>query len=420
MEHHLRPPAREGLAQVAQVLDVADQPHQRQLREAFAQVLLDAVQVELAQFVQHQPRRLEARHLAAQLAADAAAGAGDQHRLAAQRGADAGFVQLHRLAAEQVLGLDVAHALVAALRVGQLGGAGHGQHRQAGGRGQLQRAAALRRRGRGHGDHQVRGRAAHLRVAHRVQRAQHLHAGNARMLLGRVVVEQAEHGPALLVDAGQQPLGGIAGAQHQRAADLGAAAGDARARVFVEHAVGDAHHAHAHQRDHRVQRQHRARHLAQAQRHDHRRAGHAGQRAGQRQPLDLAEAGKAPHALRHAEQRKGRQVGRHHAEQHPGVVGRPRRDPALEAQPEQVGDVPAGGDHQRIGHQRQRLAVRAQPRQEQVEPMPDAGRRLVGAASAMAFSARSAAAACAAARRGPSAGWPAPHSRRHIAACAAG
>ena len=53
---------------------------------------------------------------------------------------------------------------------------------------------------------QVGGRAAHLGVAYRVQRAQHLHAGNARVLLGRVAIDQAQHRPALLVDAGQQPL----------------------------------------------------------------------------------------------------------------------------------------------------------------------------------------------------------------------
>ena len=82
MEDHLRPPLPEGVAQMDQVLYVADDSHQRQAGEALAQVLIDAVEIELAQLVQHDARRMEARHLAAQLTADAAASAGDQHRLA--------------------------------------------------------------------------------------------------------------------------------------------------------------------------------------------------------------------------------------------------------------------------------------------------------------------------------------------------
>ena len=115
-----------------------------------------------------------------------------------------------------------------------------------------------------------------------------------------------------------------------------------RARVFVQHAVGDAHHAHAHQRHHRVQRQHRARHLAQAQPHHH---GRGRPRRPARRPAVSRLTSPKPEK-RHmlcgtlkASERQ--QVGRHHAEQHPAVVARPRADPALEAEAEQVGDVPA-------------------------------------------------------------------------------
>ena len=112
------------------------------MREVLGQVLLDAVEVELALLVQHQPRRAVARHLAAQLAAYAAAGAGDQYRFAVQAGVDAGLVELHGLAAEQVFGFDVAHAvdLCAGL---QLVGRGHGDDGQAGQRGQLEEPLAL-------------------------------------------------------------------------------------------------------------------------------------------------------------------------------------------------------------------------------------------------------------------------------------
>jgi len=65
VEHHRRPPGGKGLAQVRQVFHVADQLDQRQARPALAQFLVDAVEVELALLVKHQPRRREVRHLAA-------------------------------------------------------------------------------------------------------------------------------------------------------------------------------------------------------------------------------------------------------------------------------------------------------------------------------------------------------------------
>ena len=60
---------------------------------------------------------------------------------------------------------------------------------------------------------------------------------------------------------------------------------------------------------------------------------------------------------------KHAEVDRDHAEHHGEVVARPGRPPALEAEAEQVGEVPAGDDDERVDQQRQRLAVRAQPRQ---------------------------------------------------------
>ena len=107
------------------------------------QVLFDGVEVELAQLIKHDACGLEARHLAAQLTADAAAGTGDQHRLAGQHLGNAGFVQLHRLTAQQVFGFDVAHPLDGGLAVSQLIGRWHGEHRQAAGCGQVQRMPAL-------------------------------------------------------------------------------------------------------------------------------------------------------------------------------------------------------------------------------------------------------------------------------------
>ena len=370
MEHHLRPPPGAAGAQLGQVFHVADQPHQWQCREIVRQALFDGVQVELALLEQHQPRGAEACHLSAQLAADAAAGAGDEHGVAGQRVAHAGLIQHHGLAAQQVVGFDVAQAFDAALAGAQLVHRGHRQHRQAGAGSQFQRAPSLRRAGAGHGNDDVRGRAAHGRVGDGRQPAQHRHTADARALLGGVVVQQTQHHPALFVNAGQQQSRRRTRAHDDGAANFAVTAGDARTRMLVQHPVADAHDAQPHQRHHRVQAQHGARHLHEAQRHDHQRGHRAGQCAGQRQPLHLAKARKTPHALRHARQCQRYQIGGDDTQHHPQVVAGPCRRPALKPQAKQVGDVPAGGNHQCVGQLRQRLAVRAQAGQEQVQPVP--------------------------------------------------
>ena len=56
-----------------------------------------------------EPPRRHARDLAAQLGADRAAGAGDEHDLAGEVGADAVELHAHGLAAEHVLDLHLAH-----------------------------------------------------------------------------------------------------------------------------------------------------------------------------------------------------------------------------------------------------------------------------------------------------------------------
>ncbi len=334
------------------------------------QLLLDLVQRVLAELVQHQPRRAVARHLAAQLGADRSAGPCDEHGLARDQLGDAGLVELHRLAPEQVFGLDVAHAADLAT-FEQFLRRGHRQHRQPGLGSQFDGAPALTGAGTGHREHEV-GDALQLDMRfHRRERAEDRHAADARALFHRVVVEQADDHPAFVLDAGQQQPRRVAGAEHERATLLDGVARDAAAHVLVQHAVGNAHRAQAHQRDDGVQRQHRARHLRQL-RHQHRHGGEQpGGQAGQRQPLDLAEAGEAPHAARHAGTDEHRQVERNDAEQDPGVVVRPGAQPALEAEPEQVGDVPAGSDHDAIDRERQQLPSRAQQREEAVETLPE-------------------------------------------------
>jgi hypothetical protein len=102
---------RHDASQGGQVLHIAHQAGQGQVREALAEVLLDLVQRKLAQLEQHQPRRTEASDLATQLGTDGAPRACDQHHLATDQAGQRRLIELHLLAAQQVLGLDVADAV---------------------------------------------------------------------------------------------------------------------------------------------------------------------------------------------------------------------------------------------------------------------------------------------------------------------
>ncbi len=130
-----------------------------------------------------------------------AAGAGDEHRLAARAArAMPASSSCDRLAAEQVLGLDAAHALDRARcrRCSSLDRR-HRQHRQTGRRRQLDRAPALRAAARPACATItcVAPRDAPRRRCTSASGAEHRHAADARVALGGVVVEQAEHDPAL-------------------------------------------------------------------------------------------------------------------------------------------------------------------------------------------------------------------------------
>ena len=334
MENNLGPPPAQVMAQNRQVFDVTDQTHQGQRWEALAQLLFNAVEVELALLQQHQARRVPARHLAAKFTANAAACPRHEHGLARQRVPNAGFVQLHRFAPQQVVGFDLAQPLDAALAFAQLVHRGHGEHVQTRAPGQLERAAALRGAGAWQGDDDVGGTTAQRRVTHGGQLTQHGHTRNSRTAFGGVVVKQTQHHPALLVDARQQQAGGGARPHHQRTARLSSVPADARAHMLVKHAVGNAHHAHRHQRHHGVQRQHGARHFAQAQAHDHNTRHAAGQQTCPCQTFNFSKARKPPHALWHFHQHKGQQVQTDDAAHDPQVVAGSCADPALKTQAE--------------------------------------------------------------------------------------
>src|SRR5260370_1281073 len=97
-----------------------------------AEFLLDGIESELRVLEEHDARRSETRDLPAQLGADRPARAGDQDRLAVDKSVQPGFVELHRVAPEQVVELDRAqrrHADVARDDVGERGNGHHGKPR---------------------------------------------------------------------------------------------------------------------------------------------------------------------------------------------------------------------------------------------------------------------------------------------------
>jgi len=360
-----------GGLQMGQVAHIAHQAHQFQLGVVQAQLLLDGVEAGLAPLIQHQARRPVARGLAAEFAADAAAGTGDEDGGAADHLADTGLVQLHRLAAQQVFGLDVAHPLQRCAGL-QLFGTRHREDGQAGGGGQIDDATARSAAQRGHGDHQMRERQALGPVDQLIQRAQHRHAGHAVAALGGVVVQQAVDQAVAVAQTGDQARGRLAGSQHQNLPHCARTTMQTRPHVFVKHAVDDARQHQGHQGHDGVQGQHGARHLHQPQ-GAHRQAAHdASHQADEEQAFDLTKAREAPDRARHLQGQQGGCVQRQQAGQHGSVVGRPGAEPALKPKPEEIGGLPGQGDQRQIGEQGQAGAARAQAAEQLIESAPGA------------------------------------------------
>lgn len=90
------------------IADVGDRGNDIQVWEAAEQLGLDVENRVLTVAEHDKARGFEPRELAAELAADGATGAGDEYRTALCQISDCGEIGLDRLAAEQILDLDVA------------------------------------------------------------------------------------------------------------------------------------------------------------------------------------------------------------------------------------------------------------------------------------------------------------------------
>ena len=108
VEHQLRRDLLEQAADAALVAHIGEDRAARHVRVGFAQLQVDLVEDVLAVIEQEQRARPEGRDLPRQLAADGAAGAGDEHAAALHQARHALAVERHLRAVQQLLDADFA------------------------------------------------------------------------------------------------------------------------------------------------------------------------------------------------------------------------------------------------------------------------------------------------------------------------
>ncbi len=222
------------------------------------------------------------------------------------------------------------------------------------------------------GQDHVRGAMRQAGIADPVQRALDGHARDAHAVQRLVVVEQHQDVPAMvLVQAGDQPPGHVARAQDDDVAMLVGVAHRDRARILPEHAVAHACQRQAQQREHRMQHQHRARDAGQPEQQDQHRRHQAGDRAGRDEAAEVVEGEEAPHAAARREALQAQQIHHDHAPADVVVVPDAARRPALETEPEQVGDVPRREHGDGVGDDRQRRAAPMRARHPLLDLAPE-------------------------------------------------
>src|SRR5439155_14686478 len=168
--------------------------HRRGNVSLVLELALDREEIVLGVAEQHEPVRLHAGDLAAELRADRAPRAGHEHDLAGEVGAYTLELDVHGLASEHVLDPNLAH--LARERPARLQQLEHGRQRAHGdraGTALAHYASARRARGRGDGDdHLIR--VGLIEDARQVLFgvAPHAHAVDAQSSLLRVVIEEAD------------------------------------------------------------------------------------------------------------------------------------------------------------------------------------------------------------------------------------
>ena len=346
--------ARGGDIQQIAAQSAAVAPGLRQLR-------LDLVEVELPLIHQDQPPGAAAPDLAAQLGADGAAGAADQHHLVRQAAADAVPIQGHRVAAQQVLQGYRAQLVDRDLAGHQFLDLGHGAEGFARRLAQAHQALHLPRRGAGH-------RQQDQVDAEDLDQLRDGGAGAA----DRHPVDHAPLTPRLVVGEGHRDIAGLAIAQKVAHQHLPRPAGaddqhplavaEVQAPVLepaieeprprqqqylkdqVQERQGARHEGHAVEDEQQEQQQGRPRRHRLADAHQ------------------VGEGGEAPHAAVEAEGPEAGPHHQHHQRQHRHRLFQERRRDVGQVEAHPIGQPPGQGDHRQVVDKDQ------QPRADALKP----------------------------------------------------
>ena len=303
VEHQLRPVLGHDIVQTAHVPHGADEHLQIQLRMGVAQLHLDIVGVVLINIEDDQLFGVAFGDLAAQLAADGTAAAGDHHHLAGDIPADLLQIHLNRVTAQQILQLHVPKLADTDLAADQLEHPRHRLHPAAGLAADVQNLLAVLSVAGGDGENDLIDLVLLHRIGDLLPPAGDLYTVQIPAALAGVVVDDAHHPaaqPGIGIDLPDQLASGLTGTDHQNAVPLAFLRADPRHQLAHE-SVGEPQCRGGHEAHDKARKVEGAGHIDLQDQH----IGQSGcqQHAiGQNDAEQLVDADKAPDAVIQPEQ----------------------------------------------------------------------------------------------------------------------
>ena len=195
MEDHVRLEAREHFVHARRGFHVADHRGHGDPGMAVPELGFDRIERELGHLQQNDPLGRKPRDLPAQLRADRAARTRDEDPLSVEQRMQSRVVQLHRVAAEEVVQLDLAQLRDVDLAGHEVRVGGHGHYAEAGRGAQFDCALARGVRVFRHRDDGLPCAETLGDLGDLLQRAMHLYANDFAAALAGVVVEQCHDAP---------------------------------------------------------------------------------------------------------------------------------------------------------------------------------------------------------------------------------
>ena len=196
------------------------------------------------------------------------------------------------------------------------------------------------------------------------------HTGDPGAVFAHVVIQQADHRPATMLNARNQQFGSGPSTQHQGSLARHIAPTSTLASVVIEHADHHPRQGHGDQGKNRVQSQNSSWHFDQLRHQDDHGTGQPCPQAHPGQTNDFVETGVTPTGAWHANRPRHHAVNRDDTHQHGAVIAWTLIQPALHPHAEQVCGVPGQGNQARIGQQHNPLPLGAQVIQVTVKGVP--------------------------------------------------